>query len=115
RADGSLWAWGDLVAADTSGIAEPDSDMPLPFNVGETWKSVAASKYVSCALKHNGEVYCAGETEAALGLTPSSSLGDWLIPLTLATPFTDWDLIVGRARGNGLFCGLRNGGKSWCW
>jgi alpha-tubulin suppressor-like RCC1 family protein len=111
RNNGKLYCWG----ADAFGqVGDGDNPDPAttPRRIGtyEDWTAVTAGDSHTCGIRHGGKLYCWGWDELA-------QVGDGDNPIPAIVPrrigtFEDWSNI---AAGFGHTCGIRHGGKLYCW
>jgi alpha-tubulin suppressor-like RCC1 family protein len=118
RTNGKLYCWGDDRADDdyfTGQIGDGDSDstpVTTPRRIGtfEDWATVSAGGNHTCGVRTNGKLYCWGDDEdGRLGIGPT--VGAVGAPARVGT-FEDWSAV---SAGGGHSCGVRHGGKLYCW
>jgi alpha-tubulin suppressor-like RCC1 family protein/uncharacterized protein YjdB len=111
---GDLYCWG----YDNYGELGNDASLtnaPTPVAVagGQTWKSVDASYYHTCAVNASGAGYCWGYNYGRLGADPTT----YPITTTQPTPVPvfgslTWSTI---RTGWGHSCGITTTGDAYCW
>ena len=108
--EGVAWCWGDNVAGHLgSGGNFARSFEPVRVASTETFTSVVAGYYQSCALTESGQMYCWGRNDQ--GQIGDGSNDNRFTPVPVAGGLTF------RALGGGdaFMCGITTGGATWCW
>ena len=108
--DGVAWCWGDNVTGHLgSGGNYPRSFEPVRVASSETFTTVVAGYYQSCALAASGQMYCWGRNDQ--GQIGDGSNDNRFTPVPVAGGLTF------RALGGGdaFMCGITTGGATWCW
>ena len=108
--DGVAWCWGDNVSGHLgSGGDFARSFEPVRVASSETFTTVVAGYYQSCALTESGQMYCWGRNDQ--GQIGDGSNDNRFTPVPVAGGLTF------RALGGGdaFMCGITTGGATWCW
>ena len=108
--DGVAWCWGDNVTGHLgSGGNFARSFEPVRVASSETFTTVVAGYYQSCALAASGQMYCWGRNDQ--GQIGDGSNENRFTPVPVAGGLTF------RALGGGdaFMCGITMGGTTWCW
>ena len=108
--DGVAWCWGDNVTGHLgSGGDFARSFEPVRVASSETFTTVVAGYYQSCALTESGQMYCWGRNDQ--GQIGDGSNDNRFTPVPVAGGLTF------RALGGGdaFMCGITTGGATWCW
>ena len=108
--EGVAWCWGDNVTGHLgSGGNFARSFEPVRVASTETFTTVVAGYYQSCALAESGQMYCWGRNDQ--GQIGDGSNDNRFTPVPVAGGLTF------RALGGGdaFMCGITTGGATWCW
>jgi alpha-tubulin suppressor-like RCC1 family protein len=108
--DGEVWCWGDNVTGHLgSGGTFAKSFQPVRVASSESFTTVIAGYYQSCALTASGRMHCWGRNDQ--GQIGDDSNENRFTPVPVAG-----DLRF-RALGGGdaFMCGITTSGSTWCW
>ena len=108
--DGVAWCWGDNVTGHLgSGGNYARSFEPVRVASAETFTTVLAGYYQSCALTTAGRMYCWGRND-------QGQIGDGSNENRFTAVPVSGDLTF-RALGGGdaFMCGITTNGSTWCW
>jgi alpha-tubulin suppressor-like RCC1 family protein len=111
RKNGKLYCWG----SDSSGQIGDGSDTTpdhAPHRIGTMldWSSASAGYTHSCGIRHGGKLYCWGsDADGQIGDGGSNS--DANAPRRIGD-LADWNSV---SAGDDHTCGIRKGGKLYCW
>jgi alpha-tubulin suppressor-like RCC1 family protein len=113
RHGGKLYCWGRDDNGQVGDGGELEASILAPRRVGdfEDWATVSTGSSHTCGVRRNGKLYCWGyDFDGQIG---NGAAG----PLRVDAPkrigsFDDWDTVVG---GDAQTCGIRHGGKLYCW
>ena len=114
RNTGRLYCWG-LGGNGQVGDGSNTQDHPTPVQVvgnRTDWTSLTAGARHTCARRRTGRLYCWGQDfHGQLG-NGSATTDDQYTPVQVAGNRTDWARV---AAGHDHTCGIRTGGRLYCW
>jgi alpha-tubulin suppressor-like RCC1 family protein len=111
--DGALWCWGRNDEGQLGQNRSNLSDVPVPTQVTDlaNWASTDAGDGHSCAIRSDGTLWCWGRNSEAELAQPEGAPVQIRYPVQ-AGDATDWEAI---SAGQNAMCGLRSGGRLYCW
>jgi alpha-tubulin suppressor-like RCC1 family protein len=112
RHGGKLYCWGNDFYGQVGDGGTNEESITTPRRIGdfEDWASIAAGGFHACGVRKNGKLYCWGRDD-------NGQVGDAGPDANVSAPkrigdFEDWTSVGG---GLGHTCGIRHGGKLYCW
>lgn len=108
--EGRLWCWGDNLTGQLgAGAGLSRSYRPVRVETDETFSTVLAGYYQTCALTGAGRMYCWGRNE--LGQIGDGSRENRFTPVPV-----EGDLLFSAlGGGDGFMCGITTTGETYCW
>ncbi|MBN1960485.1 MAG: hypothetical protein JW841_06030 [Deltaproteobacteria bacterium] len=106
---GELWCWGK----NSWGEFDYATYKQVPTKIGSdnNWQSVSVFYDATCGIKNSGELWCWDDNSYYGRLGLGSDIEYFKSPQRVGTA-NDWQFIKISYTNA---CGLRNGGKLWCW
>lgn len=109
-APNELWCWGEGMSGATGLGGLADAPTPTRVGTGTDWTAVSAGGTHTCGLRGAGELWCWGANDRGqLGF--DSGGATVTSPMRVGTA-ADW---VAVDTGGAFTCGLRSGGRLFCW